>query len=189
LEEADRKEKMSANPETNPMKHASGKMLEAHEKGTAAYAKAHNEFLASDALKGLKGKDRHQAIQAWKAEYKQKNPDHEGGLAGASEAQKTYGSSKEAAKQSLKEKMDHIMSGGQSMPADMSTAEAMQHLGGGKTEEGYQGSITQDPSAGFAARNPKLLAAMKPEQQERLNRVDSAAKAQGKIRIRKGGQQ
>jgi hypothetical protein len=85
--------------------------------------------------------------------------------------------------------MDHIMSGGQSMPADMSTAEAMQHLGGGKTEEGYQGSITQDPSAGFAARNPKLLAAMKPEQQERLNRVDSAAKAQGKIRIRKGGQQ
>lgn len=187
LEEADKREKLSANPEINPMKHAAGKMMEAHEKSTSNYSKAHSEFLDSDATKALKGRDRHQAVQAWKAEWKQKNPEHEAGLAEASNAQKTYGESKETAKQSLNERLDHIMSGGQSMPAEMSSAEAMQHLGGGKTEEGYQGSIAQDPSARFAANNPKLIASLKPEQQERLKRIDSAASSQGKVRVRKGG--
>lgn len=187
LEEADKKEKLSADPEVNPMKHAAGKLMEAHEKHTGNYNKAYSDFLASDDIKGLKGRDRHNAIQAWKLDWKSKNPEHDASLAQISNAQKHYGESKQAAKQSLQEKMSHIMMGGQSMPTEMSASEAMQHIGGGKTEEGYHGTIIQDPSSSFASRNPKLVAALKPEQQERLNRVNSAATSQGKVRIRKGG--
>jgi hypothetical protein len=186
LEEADKKDKLSANPEINPVKHASGKLMEAHEKNTAGFNKDYNEFLGSDKLKGLKGKDRHQAIQEWKSAWKGSNPEYSAGLEGVSNAQKTFGESKQAAKESLDEKMRHIMSGGQSMPTEMSAQEAMQHLGGGKTEEGYQGTISQDPSMSFAQKNPKLLASMKPEQQDRLKRIDSAAKSQGVVRVRKG---
>lgn len=186
LEEADKKEKLSANPETNPVKHASGRLMDAHEKNTAGFNKDYNEFLGSDKVKGLKGRDRHQAIQEWKSAWKESNPEYTAGLEGVSNAQKTFGESKQAAKESLEDKMRHISSGGQSMPTDMSAQEALQHLGGGKTEEGYQGQIVQDPSATFAQKNPKLLAALKPEQQDRLKRVDSAARSQGVVRVRKG---
>jgi hypothetical protein len=189
LEEADKKEKLSADPEVNPMKAAAGKMAQAHETQHADYSKAYNEFLNSDSVKGLKGKDRHQAIQKWKGEWKASNPEHEAGHQAVSETQQAFKENKGAAKQSLQDKIAHITSGGQSMPTEMSANEAMQHLGGGKSEEGYQGQIVSDPSASFAARNPKLLAALKPEQQERLKAVDSAAKSLGKVRVRKGGAQ
>lgn len=188
LEEADKKEKLKANPEVNPMKHAAGKLTQAHEDQNAEYSKAYNQLLGSDSVKGLKGKDRHQAIQKWKSDWKNSNPDHEAGHESVSNAGHAFGENKAAAKQSLQDKIAHITSGGQSMPGEMSANEAMQHLGGGKTEEGYQGTIIQDPSAHFAARNPKLLAALKPDQQERLKAVDSAAKSLGKVRVRKGGE-
>ncbi len=189
LEEADKKEKLNANPEVNPMKAAAGKLTQAHEAAHADYSKAYNDFLGSDEVKGLKGKDRHQAIQKWKTDYKTSNPEHEAGKESVSTAGQAFKENKGAAKQNLQDKIAHITSGGQSMPAEMSANEAMQHLGGGKTEEGYQGTIVSDPSASFAARNPKLLASLQPEQQERLKAVDSAAKSQGKVRIRKGGAQ
>jgi hypothetical protein len=194
LEEADKQDKLKADPESNTVKRHTGKLMEAYDKHAGDYNKAYNEFLASDKLKDkdgkpLKGKDRHTAVQNWKTEWKQQNPQHGEGMQNISEVQQQYAYNQNKAKESVEDKMKHIYSGGQSMPTEMSDAEAMQHLGGGKTEEGYQGTIIQDPSASFAARNPQLLAALKPEQQERLNRVDSAAKAQGKVRIRKGGAQ
>jgi hypothetical protein len=161
-------------------------MLQAHEANTGDYSKAHSDFLNSDKVKGLKGRDRHAAIQQWKSDWKKANPGFGEGLAQASQAQQGFGEAKQAAKETLEDKMRHIMSGGQSMPTDMSAQEAMQHLGGGKTEAGYQGTIVQDPSTSFAAKNPKLLASMKPEQQDRLKRIDSAAKSQGIVRRKKG---
>lgn len=186
LQEADKEDKRRADPEINPLKHASGKMAEAHEKNTSKFNDAYNQFLGSDAVKGLKGKDRHMAIQQWKSDWKKSNPEHDAGLADVSSTQKLFSEARGAAKQNLNEKIAHIMGGGQSMPTEMTEAEAMQHLGGGKSEEGYHGSIVQDPSASFATRNPKLIASLKPEQQERLKMIDSAAQSQGKIRRRPG---
>jgi hypothetical protein len=37
-------------------------------------------------------------------------------------------------------------------------------------------------------RNPKLASVLKPDQSNRLNNIDTAAKAQGKIRIRRAGE-
>ena len=185
LEEADRKDKASADPESNTVKRQSGKLTEAHEKHTGDFNKAYGEFLNSDQVKDLKGRDRHNAVQEWKTKWKAENPQHDENLSNISEAQQKFAYSQPKAKETASEKHQHIMSGGQSMPTEMSDQEALQHLGGGKTEEGYQGTIVQDPSAAFAARNPQLQAALKPEQLERMKAVDSAASAQGKIRTRK----
>lgn len=189
LENADRVEKLKADPSVNPMKHASGKLMQAHEQHTGDYSKAYNEFLTSDAVKNLKGKERHNAIQSWKGSWKKDNPAFAEGMADVSNTQKTFSEAKKAANETLQEKLSHIMTGGVSMPSEMSEQEAMQHLGGSKTEEGgYTGSIIKDPSANFAAKNPKLLSSLNQDQASRLKRIDSAAAAQGVVRRRKGDQ-
>lgn len=189
LENADRVEKLKADPNVNPMKHASGKLMAAHEAHTGDYSKAYNDFLTSDSVKNLKGRERHNAIQEWKGAWKKDNPGFAEGMADVSNTQKAFGEAKESARQTLQEKLSHIMTGGISMPTEMSDQEAMQHLGGSKTDEGgYTGSIIKDPSANFAAKNPKLLSSLNQDQLGRLKRIDSAASAQGVVRRRKGDQ-
>lgn len=188
LEEADKQEKLKADPEKNTVKRQAGQLQQAHEKSTANFSKDYNNFLNSDEVKALKGKDRHQAVNKWKTDWKTANPEHDESLADVSNTHQQFAYNQGQAKEETKNKIQDMM-GGKAMPTEMSDQEAMQHLGGGKTEDGgYTGQIMQDPTAGFAQRNPQLLAAMKPEQQERLNRVDSAAKSQGKVRVRKAPQ-
>jgi len=183
LDRADRHAKINANPEKNPQKFASGKMLQAHEENTKDYNKAYNEFLNSDELKNMKGLERHKAVQAFKQNWKQQNPEYEQNLlSGVGEAQKHYGEASQARAQSLDEAMRHIITGGQQEGA-MSTQEAAQHVGGTKGDEGYSSTIIKDPSASFAQQNPQLIeklrAKLQPEQFDRFNRVRSARAAQG----------
>lgn len=187
IENADKQEKLRADPEKNTVKRQAGMMTQAHEKSTANFTKDYNNFLSSDEVKGLKGKDRHAAVTKWKADWKSANPEHNEGLAGVSDVQNKFAFDQSKAREETKNKVSEVATG-KAMPTDMSEKEAMQHLGGGKTEEGYAGTIVHDPSVGFAQRNPQLAASLKPEQQERLNLVDSAAKSQGKVRVRKGPQ-
>lgn len=186
LEEHDRQEKAKADPESNTVKRQSGQLAAAYDKHMGGFQNEYDKFLNSDAVKGLKGKARHQAVTKWQQDWEDQNPQHKQGQAEVSSAAKQFAYDQSKAKQTVADKHQHIMSGGQSSGETMSAQEALQHLGGGKTEEGYQGTITQDPSASFAARNPQLHAAMKPEQLERKKRVDSAAATQGVIRRRKG---
>lgn len=188
LEEADKQEKLKADPEKNTVKRAAGKLTQAHEKSTANFSKDYGDYINSDEVKGLKGRERHNAITKWKADWKTSNPEHDENLAEVSGTHKQFAYDQSKAREDTQNKIKD-MAGGISMPAEMSEQEALQHLGGGKTEEGgYSGTIMQDPSAGFAQRNPELFQSMKPEQQERMDRVDSAAKSQGKIRVRKAPQ-
>jgi len=189
LSQADKNEKSNADPEKNPVKYAAGVLNNAYEKHSAGFENDYNKFLNSDDVKGLKGRDRHKAIEGWKSSWKQAHPEHKEGLKDVSEAQKVhgdYGFSNAAAKKNLQEKIDHIASGGQSNPTETTVEEGLQHLGGsGKTEDQQSGTVFHDPSAAYAAKNPQLASLLKPEQKERMDRVDSAANAQGKIRIRR----
>jgi len=185
---ARRHDKLNADIDKNPLKHASGKMMAAHEQATGDYTKAYNDFLNSDQVKSLSGRDRHQAVQKWKTDYKTKNPDHESKLANSSASQSIMGVAKDTMKSNLKDKMFHIMSGGASMPTDMSAQEAAQHVGGTKEEDGgYSANISHDPSASFASKNPHLVHLLSDEMKDRKQRVDSAAKTQQVIRRRPGG--
>ncbi len=168
----------------NPMKHAVGQVHQAHRDATADYQKAYNDFLSSDDVKGKKGMDRVKAVQAWKAKWKQENPDYEQGLDTASAQQSKLATAAETIKQKSKEMDEHIGRGGVSQAPDMTNEEAMQHVGQGKTEEGHIGSVHQQPMPA-AVRDPKYVKMLNQEQMERMKRVDSAAATQGKVRVRK----
>lgn len=189
LENADRHEKLTADIDKNPMKHASGKMMAAHEEATGHYNKAYHDFLNSEDIKGLKGRERFKAIRDWKKNYREENPDYAEKLSGVSDTQKTFGEARQTAKQSLQDKLGHIMRGGVSTPG-VSATEASQHLGQESRGEGMQPSPgTEDISSSFAAKNPKLVNLLNQEHmaehKDRLNRINSHAQAKGVVRRKK----
>jgi hypothetical protein len=195
LDNADRYEKLNADINVNPIKHASGKMLQAHDEHLGDYKKAYNDFLSSDEVKDLKGRDKHNAVKEWKKNYRTENPDHVDKISSVSESQASLSESHKSIKESMKDKMANIISGGFSPDEVHSTSEGAQHAGinlGGEGEK-PTGSISKDPLSSFAHKNPKLVSMLSDEQKERFNRVNSAAATQGKqrsvIRRKKDGEQ
>jgi hypothetical protein len=186
LENARAHELSHADEMKNPVKHASGQLEQAHRGHVQNYHQAYSDFLSSDAVKDLPPRDRHKAVHEWKSKWKQENPDYEEGLENVSRVQSKFADAAKNIEQKNKETTEHIARGGVSEIPEMSDQEAMQHLGGGKTEEGYVGgSIQKDPAAAFAAKNPKYVKLLNQDQMDRMTRVDSAAAHQGKVRIRK----
>jgi len=174
----------------NPMKHASGQMEQAHKGHTADFHQAYSDFLSSDAVKDLSPRDRHKTVQEWKNKWKEANPHYEAGLANVSRVQSKFADAAKNIEQKSKETSEHIARGGVSEVPGLSDQEAMQHLGGGKTEAGYTGgSIIKDPSAAFAAKNPRYIKLLNQDQMDRVKRVDSASALQGKVRVRKKPQE
>jgi hypothetical protein len=194
LSNHERHEKLNAEADKNPIKHAAGKMLAAHEDRIKGYHDQYADFLESDEVKNLKGLARIKKVQEWKNKYKTEvNPDHDANISKVSEAQRTFKEADEARKQSLDEMLDHIARGGASMPSDTSYQEAAQSIGGEKNEDnGYVTSTKADPAAAFAANNKKftenLAAARKlanQDQLDRMKRVDTAKAAKPATIIRR----
>lgn len=185
LENADRHEKLNADIEKNPMKHAAGQLMSAHEQHMGDYTKAYNEFLQSDELKDLSPIERHKKVSQWKKDFRASNPSHAESIANASSAQTNVPEARQAAKQSLNDRLSHILSGGGFSPDESHSTEAgMQHAGiqpSGK-EEGAQaaGTTQKDPFTAFGESNKKLLGMLSEEQKDRLKRVNNAAAIQGK---------
>jgi hypothetical protein len=181
LDNAEKYDRLNADIAKNPMKHAEGQMMRAHEEHAGGYADAYHKFLDSDAVKNAKGRERFDAIKQWKDKYHKENPKYMENMPQAQLAQSQLKTSKDQAKLSLDEKLKHIMSGGVSMPTEMTSAEAAQHVGGVQTEEGVQASFKKDPLTAFAQSNPKLVEAIKqranPQQLDRYHRVVSARAA------------
>jgi len=189
LEHADKYDKLNADVSKNPMKYASGQMMQAHGDATAGYHTAYSDFLNSDNVKGLKGHERFKAVQDWKKNWKSQNPNYEAGLTGVSEKQKTFNEARETSKTTLAEIQDHIMRGGISTPG-VSAAEAAKQLGQeSKGEEVAPTTSTVDIASSFARKNPKLVEKLNQEHmaqhKERLQRVDSHAAANNVVRRRK----
>jgi len=184
LGNADKHEKLNADIEKNPMKHASGKMIAAHDEHMGDYKKAYEDFLSSDDLKGLTGRDRHNAIKGFKKQFREDNPDHADNIANASQAQQGVNESRESSKQGLKDKLSNIISGGYSPDETHSVEAGAQHAGISLGNEGSAatGSISKDPLSNFADKNQKLVGMLSDEQKGRLDRIDSAASTNGKQR-------
>ena len=178
LDRADRHAKVNADPEKNPQKFAAGKMMQAHEEHAKDFNKDYDTFLNSDKVKGMKGLERHKAIQSWKNDWKQKNPQYTEGASGVSDAGKHYKESRDAKQKNLNDAIQHITTGGQSGEG-MSFQEAAQHVGGAKSDEGYTATTIKDPSASFAEANPDFVKRLNADQLDRFNRVQGARASQG----------
>jgi hypothetical protein len=226
-----------AKPEINPILHASGKLKNAYAEKTGDYNKAYSDFLASDELKGKSPMERHKAVQAWKAKWKQENPEQTESLSEISSAGTAFRQAEEARKKHIEDVKHHLVHGGapiesQTSEEDVETSAPMsaraisEHMGigGGEEDEGPKISAQMDPSMKFATQHkkfvesvlrpqvgekatkhpaqveqPKATAAAaeapaaaaqkpktiirrmaKPEQLERMQRVDAAKMAQAK---------
>ena len=198
LRNADLKTMAAAEADVNPIKHASGKSIAAHDEAHKDFADEYHQFMHSDEVKGLKGRERHKAIKEWKANYHEANPEHRENVIAAAESGKVLGSATEARKQRREEGTQALLEAGMApgeIPSGYSAAvseaegvkgtqAAAQMVGGEKGEAGYTASIKRDPAAVFAERNPEYIKSLKgklseklnPEQTQRMAGVDSFKK-------------
>lgn len=200
LKGADRKQMETAEAGVNPIKYATGKSLSAHEEAHKDFSEAYSDFISSDEVKGLKGRERHKAIRAWKQDWRQKNPEYREKAIQAAGAGKHFGEAGEARRQRREEGTQAILEAGKSGGQDfgggyseaasgagegkMSDQMAAQMVGGVKGESGYQANIQKDPAAVFAERNPDYIKSLRdkaakkldPEQTKRMSAIDSFKK-------------
>jgi hypothetical protein len=201
LRNADRKTSESAEADVNPQKYASAKVLAAHDAAHKDFTTAHNDFLASDEMKGVSGRERHAKIAAWKKKWNEENPEHREAAVNAAASGKALADANQARKQRLQEGTaslltagfnsgeDNPMAGEFSSGAAGETPEtrgmqsAAQSVGAEQDDEngGFQANIKKDPNLVFAEKNKayidnlksKLQTKMAPEQAERMKAIDS----------------
>lgn len=199
LRDAERKAAESAEADINPQKYASGKSLAAHDAAHKDFSNAYNDFLNSDEVKGLSGRARHQAVQAWKNKWAESNPEHRDAAISAASSGKALAEAGEARAKRLKEGEASILTAGFSSGEDspmtgefssniageQTGSAAAQSVGGEKDEDGgYSVSIKKDPNLVFSQQNPeyvkqlksKLATKLAPEQTQRMSAVDSFKK-------------
>ncbi len=200
LKNAEAKAAENAEAEVNPVKYASGKAIASHDAAHKDFDAAHNEFLQSDNLKGLAGRARHQAIQSWKKDWEEKNPQHKERAIAAADTGKVFGEATKARDERRKEGEQAILGAGKSFGTGttgeysqaaaggddepVSGQAAGQMVGGEKSDDGgYTTNIKTDPAAVFAERNPEyvkhLQSKLNPDQQQRLSGINA-------IKIKKG---
>lgn len=200
LKNAEAKAAENAEAEVNPVKYASGKAIASHDAAHKDFDAAHNEFLQSDNLKGLAGRARHQAIQSWKKDWEEKNPQHKERAIAAADTGKVFSEATKARDERRKEGEQAILGAGKSFGTGttgeysqaaaggddepISSQAAGQMVGGEKSDEGgYSTNIKTDPAALFAQRNPEyvkhLQSKLNPDQQQRLSGINA-------IKIKKG---
>lgn len=177
LEGYERQAGKRAQAEHQPVKYAAGQMQAAHEGATADYNKAYSDFLSSDALKGLSPMNRHKAVQKWKSDWKESNPEYHQNVSSVAEAGSKYKEAEEARKQHIGEVMSHIVHGGTPIEssvgedeiesqAPMSARAISEHmgLGGGEDDDAPQISTQRDPSMQFAGAHKKFVeSVLKPK--------------------------
>jgi len=203
LRNAERKISESADAKKNPIKHASAKVLTAHEDAMGDFKTAYSTFLNSKDVKDLRGRDRHQAIQAFKGKWGSENPTHRENVIASADAGKSLGEAMDQRRQHLEQGKEDIMNVGKLNPEgisssagefstaasgdlnDLTSQGAAQAAGGTQDEEsGYSTGTVKDPSMLFAQKNPeyvkslhaKLASKLNPEQSSRLQTVNSVKK-------------
>lgn len=169
LKNAERKHMEMADASLNPIKHASGKAIAAHDAAHKDFNSAYNNFLNSDEVKDLKGRDRHQAIQSWKKKWNEENPEYTQAAVSAAGSGKALSEALSAREKRRDEGMKSILESGKTFgsastapdseefendfghPSHMDDQVAAQSIGGEKNEGGgYSTNIKKDPSAIFA---------------------------------------
>lgn len=198
LREAERKMSASADARKNPVKAASAKTLTAHDDAHGEFKNAYDQFLQSDDLKGLKGRERHKAIRAFKEKWNAENPEHRENAIAAADSGKAYTEADQARAERLLEGHQALQDvgkvGGEASSAgEFSTAAsgglegmtnqgAAQMAGGTQDEGGYTTGTVKDPAAVFNEQHKdylnsqarqksidRLKSKLSPEQAERFS--------------------
>lgn len=174
LRNAERKIGESADARKNPIKHASAKALTAHEDVHGDFHRAYNDFLNSDDVKGLRGRERHKAISTFKNKWHSENPDLRERAIEVANTGKTFKEAEQARAQHLLEgheavqdvgKLDpnagsagEFSSAASGMPGGQMTSQgAAQMAGGTKEEGGYSAGVVKDPAMVFAEGHKDYL--------------------------------
>lgn len=184
LENAEKHDRLQADIRKNPQKYVSGQIANEHDKLTAGYKHAYNDFLNSEEMKGLRGPARIKAVREWKKQWREQNPGIiEGTTQLAGKHRDLTQEAKEARGSHINEIIGHLITGGTSTPG-VSMAEATQHLGGSVDDEsGAPNVAVKDRTASFAAQNRRLLDILKQEHmapiRERKQLVDNHKRLQG----------
>jgi hypothetical protein len=183
----DRLEKLEADPEKSPLKHAAGQALRAHEEASKDYKESYGKFLSSVDEQGLKGRQRFKAIQEWKNNWKQENPDHheklanldihqhfrEAGAVGggrlAADPQREVKTGRHGRMgETIDDRIERIA--GVGAVDTVSAEEAAQHVGGTKTEAGTQAGQMRDPLA-TGMIHPKQRELAQKERMDRAHKI------------------
>lgn len=183
LKNADAKRDEASEASVNPIRHASAKTIAAHNEAHGDFSNAYNNFINSDEVSGLKGRERHKAIREFKQKWHADNPDHRQNAIAAADSGKVVGEAMDARNQARTESSQALLNAGMSSgdTDSMSSQMAAQMVGGEKGEGGYQTNVKKDPSVHFAENNKayidhlrsKLEGKLSPEQTQRMSGIDS----------------
>lgn len=174
LRNAERKIGELADARKNPIKHASAKALTAHEDVHGDFHRAYNEFLNSDDVKELRGRERHKAIRAFKDKWHTENPDLRERAIAAADTGKKFKEAEQARAQHLLEGHEAVQDVGKLDPnagsagefssaasgasgGKMTSQGAAQMAGGSKEEGGYTSGVAKDPAMVFAEGHKDYL--------------------------------
>jgi hypothetical protein len=125
--------KANAELEKNPMLHTEGKISQLHEDRTKHFSNAYHNFLNSDEVKNLQGRDHFKAVQAWKNKYHQEHPEYHQNLIQDSGTVKEHAQKAQQYHASnVQDKIQQIISGG---GAESSVQSAVPQAGEGTLEE------------------------------------------------------
>jgi hypothetical protein len=111
--------------------------------------------------------ERHKAVQAWKSDWKEKNPEHESSIANVTQAGSQYKEAEAAREKLLDEVKSHIVQGAPPVEtpggeefesAPVSGRAVAEHMGMKQEEDGGpQYGTVKDPSAAFASAHRKFV--------------------------------
>lgn len=174
-----------SSPEKNPVLYSRGAMDESHKTFDDALSSAVNKFKESDDFKNAPKFKRSAMLSKFKAGWAN-SPEGQ-------EAAKQFGQGYEAHREADKARHNFLSEVGHAMTTggvsgaqehDISSEMAAQHAGGERDDEGVsQVSISKNPLASFAAKNPHLLTHIQekmPVMSDRAQRLDSAKTLQPK---------
>lgn len=189
LRNAQKKLDASADAEKSPLKHASSKHLEAHDKTYRDFDEAFNNFLQSDEISGLSGRARHNAIKDFKKKYNEENPDYrEKVISHAGETSNIYQDAQHQRNKKLLSDMGAIEDAGK-IGGDISSSAgefsgtasggmggltaqgAAQMVGGEQDEGGYTAGTTKDPAMLFREKHKTFVGS--PEWQKKKDKLMS----------------
>lgn len=173
LRSAERKIDDSAQAKKNPIRYASSKSLSAHEDAHGDFKAAYDQFLGSEDVSGLKGRERHKAIKSFKDKWNADNPAHREGAISAADSGKAFSEAESARAEHLLEGHQSVQDAGKSnegmtTASEFSTAAAggtenmtnqgaAQMAGGTQDEGGYSTGTVKDPAMVFSEKNQSYL--------------------------------
>lgn len=166
LSHADQQKKQSADARSNPHLFAEGHRQAAHNAAHGDFNSAYHEYINGEDYKKMSPTQKMRAEVKFKKEFQEKNPDyHKNAAVAMGKAHEMYDKAKDLHSKEMNARRAHILAGGQGSSADtFSAAEAAQHVGGQKDDEGgYTSSTIKDPAAAFASKySDHLLGETKP---------------------------